>query len=87
MYKCHNVSVSGKCCQRDLYQQSSESNHFGMYLMKVHHMSGTLVQIMDTVQDDFSLHGCDDTRSLKARILSYINVKTSKTLMKILNAL
>ena len=50
-------------------------------------MPGTLVQIMDTVQDDSSLHGCDvDTRSLKARILSYINVKTSKTLMKILNA-
>jgi len=58
-----------------------------MYLMKVHHISGTLVQIMDTVQDDSSLHGYDvNTRSLKARILSYINVKTSKTLTKILNA-
>jgi hypothetical protein len=57
-----------------------------MYLMKVHHMSGTLVQIIDAVQDDSSLHGCDvDTKSLKIRILTYINVKNTETLMKILN--
>jgi hypothetical protein len=50
-------------------------------------MSGTSVQIMDTVQDDSSLHGCDvETKSLKIRILTYINVKTTKTLTKILNA-
>jgi hypothetical protein len=58
-----------------------------MYLMKVHHMPGTLVQIMDTVQDDSSLHGCDvDTKSLKIIILTYMNVETTKTLTKILNA-
>jgi hypothetical protein len=50
-------------------------------------MSGTLVQMMDAFQDCSSLHGCDvDTRSLKARTLSYINVKTSQTVTKIINA-
>jgi len=58
-----------------------------MYLVKVHHMSGTLVHIMDTVQDDSSLLGCDvDTKSLKIRILTYMNVETTKTLTKMLNA-
>jgi hypothetical protein len=50
-------------------------------------MSGNLVQIMDTVQDDSNLHGCDvDTKSPKIRILTYMNVETTKTLTKISNA-